>query len=86
MYPAYPEPPRLFEADLDDAVDVLHGAKRADLYEPILAAGEPESAMHAERLSLRPGSAARRRSRGQRAYRRSPPAKSRALTAPHWWR
>jgi LDH2 family malate/lactate/ureidoglycolate dehydrogenase len=42
--------PGLFEADLDDAIDVLHGAKRANPEKPVLVAGEPEDAMRAERL------------------------------------
>ena len=35
----------LFETDLSDAIDVLHGAKRADPEKPVLVAGEPEDMM-----------------------------------------
>jgi LDH2 family malate/lactate/ureidoglycolate dehydrogenase len=42
--------PGLFEADLDDAIDVLHGAKRANPEKPVLVAGEPEDFCRAERL------------------------------------
>jgi LDH2 family malate/lactate/ureidoglycolate dehydrogenase len=39
-----------FEADLDQVIDVLHGAKRADPDQPVLVAGDPEMATRAERL------------------------------------
>ena len=39
-----------FEADLDDVIDVLHGAKRADPRQPVLVAGDPERLTRAERL------------------------------------
>src|SRR6476661_8214651 len=39
-----------FEADLDDVIDVLHGAKRADPKQPVLVAGDPERLTRAERL------------------------------------
>ena len=39
-----------FEADLDDVIDVLHGAKRADPEQPVLVAGDPERLIRAERL------------------------------------
>jgi LDH2 family malate/lactate/ureidoglycolate dehydrogenase len=39
-----------FEADLDDVIDVLHGAKRADPEQPVLVAGDPERANKKERL------------------------------------
>jgi LDH2 family malate/lactate/ureidoglycolate dehydrogenase len=39
-----------FEADLDQVIDVLHGAKRADPSQPVLVAGDPEMATRAERL------------------------------------
>jgi LDH2 family malate/lactate/ureidoglycolate dehydrogenase len=39
-----------FEADLDDVIDVLHGAKRADPEQPVLVAGDPERLTRAERL------------------------------------
>ncbi|HZP36006.1 MAG TPA: Ldh family oxidoreductase [Methylomirabilota bacterium] len=39
-----------FEADLDDVIDVLHGAKRADPAQPVLVAGDPERLTRAERL------------------------------------
>lgn len=39
-----------FEADLDDVIDVLHGAKRADPAQPVLVAGDPEMATRQERL------------------------------------
>jgi len=39
-----------FEDDLDQVIDVLHGAKRADPSQPVLVAGDPEMATRAERL------------------------------------
>jgi LDH2 family malate/lactate/ureidoglycolate dehydrogenase len=39
-----------FESDLDDVIDVLHGAKRADPGQPVLVAGDPERLTRAERL------------------------------------
>ncbi len=39
-----------FERDLDDVIDVLHNAKRADPAQPVLVAGDPENATRAERL------------------------------------
>jgi len=39
-----------FEHDLDDVIDVLHGAKRADPAQPVLVAGDPERLTRAERL------------------------------------
>jgi LDH2 family malate/lactate/ureidoglycolate dehydrogenase len=39
-----------FERDLDDVIDVLHGAKRADPGQPVLVAGDPERLTRAERL------------------------------------
>jgi LDH2 family malate/lactate/ureidoglycolate dehydrogenase len=39
-----------FEGDLDDVIDVLHGAKRADPNQPVLVAGDPERLTRAERL------------------------------------
>lgn len=39
-----------FENDLDDVIDVLHAAKRADPEQPVLVAGDPESATRAARL------------------------------------
>ncbi|MBI2206134.1 MAG: Ldh family oxidoreductase [Candidatus Rokubacteria bacterium] len=39
-----------FEQDLDQVIDVLHGAKRADPAQPVLVAGDPEMATRAERL------------------------------------
>jgi LDH2 family malate/lactate/ureidoglycolate dehydrogenase len=39
-----------FEEDLDQVIDVLHGAKRADPNQPVLVAGDPEMATRAERL------------------------------------
>jgi len=39
-----------FESDLDDVIDVLHGAKRADRAQPVLVAGDPERLTRAERL------------------------------------
>ena len=41
----------LFEADVSDAIDVLHGAKRADPEKPIMVAGEPEDAMREKRMA-----------------------------------
>ncbi len=40
-----------FERDLDQVIDVLHQAKRADPAQPVLVAGDPEMATRAERLS-----------------------------------
>src|SRR5712692_4717229 len=40
-----------FERDLDQVIDVLHGAKRADPAQPVLVAGDPEMATRSERLS-----------------------------------
>jgi LDH2 family malate/lactate/ureidoglycolate dehydrogenase len=40
----------LFEEDLDQVIDVLHDAKRADPDQPVLVAGDPEMATRAERL------------------------------------
>jgi LDH2 family malate/lactate/ureidoglycolate dehydrogenase len=42
--------PGEFEEDLDQVIDVLHGAKRADPEQPVLVAGDPEIATRAERL------------------------------------
>jgi LDH2 family malate/lactate/ureidoglycolate dehydrogenase len=39
-----------FEGDLDDVIDVLHGAKRADPSQPVLVAGDPERLTRSERL------------------------------------
>jgi LDH2 family malate/lactate/ureidoglycolate dehydrogenase len=39
-----------FEDDLDQVIDVLHGARRADPAQPVLVAGDPELATRAERL------------------------------------
>jgi LDH2 family malate/lactate/ureidoglycolate dehydrogenase len=39
-----------FENDLDQVIDVLHDAKRADPAQPVLVAGDPEMATWAERL------------------------------------
>jgi LDH2 family malate/lactate/ureidoglycolate dehydrogenase len=39
-----------FENDLDQVIDVLHGARRADPAQPVLVAGDPETATRAERL------------------------------------
>lgn len=39
-----------FERDLDQVIDVLHGAKRADAAQPVLVAGDPEMATRDERL------------------------------------
>ena len=40
-----------FEEDLDQVIDVLHGAKRADPAQPVLVAGDPEIATRQERLA-----------------------------------
>ena len=40
-----------FEEDLDQVIDVLHGAKRADPAQPVLVAGDPEMATRQERLA-----------------------------------
>jgi LDH2 family malate/lactate/ureidoglycolate dehydrogenase len=39
-----------FEDDLDQVLDVLHGARRADPGQPVLVAGDPEMATRSERL------------------------------------
>ena len=39
-----------FERDLDDVIDVLHGARPADPSQPVLVAGDPERLTRAERL------------------------------------
>ena len=39
-----------FEGDLDQVIDTLHGARRADPAQPVLVAGDPEMATRAERL------------------------------------
>jgi LDH2 family malate/lactate/ureidoglycolate dehydrogenase len=39
-----------FEHDLDQVIDVLHAAKRADPAQPVLVAGDPEMATQRERL------------------------------------
>ncbi len=39
-----------FEQDLDQVIDVLHGAKRADPAQPVLVAGDPEMATRDDRL------------------------------------
>ncbi|MGQ0662810.1 MAG: Ldh family oxidoreductase [Pseudomonadota bacterium] len=43
-------PEGAFEDDLDQVIDVLHAAKRADADQPVLVAGDPELAIRAERL------------------------------------
>jgi LDH2 family malate/lactate/ureidoglycolate dehydrogenase len=42
--------PGAFEDDLDQVIDVLHGARRADPSQPVLVAGDPEMATRQERL------------------------------------
>jgi LDH2 family malate/lactate/ureidoglycolate dehydrogenase len=39
-----------FEEDLDQVIDVLHGARRADPGQPVLVAGDPELATRRQRL------------------------------------
>ncbi|HSE04398.1 MAG TPA: Ldh family oxidoreductase, partial [Methylomirabilota bacterium] len=39
-----------FERDLDDVIDVLHGAKRVDPKQAVLVAGDPERITRVERL------------------------------------
>ena len=39
-----------FEEDLDQVIDILHGAKRADPAQPVLVAGDPEMITRKERL------------------------------------
>jgi len=43
--------PGQFEEDLDQVIDVLHGARRADPDQPVLVAGDPEMATRAGRLA-----------------------------------
>jgi LDH2 family malate/lactate/ureidoglycolate dehydrogenase len=40
-----------FLADIDDVIDILHGAKPADPAQPVLVAGDPERAARTERLA-----------------------------------
>jgi LDH2 family malate/lactate/ureidoglycolate dehydrogenase len=40
-----------FENDLDDVIDVLRGAKRADPEQPVLVPGDPEQASREARLA-----------------------------------
>jgi LDH2 family malate/lactate/ureidoglycolate dehydrogenase len=40
-----------FEEDLDQVIDVLHGARPADPAQPVLVAGDPEVATRVERLA-----------------------------------
>ncbi len=40
-----------FEEDLDQVIDVLHNARRADPAQPVLVAGDPEMAARSERLA-----------------------------------
>ncbi len=42
--------PGAFESDLDQVIDTLHAAKRADPNQPVLVAGDPEMLTRAERL------------------------------------
>ena len=42
--------PGAFEDDLDQVIDILHGAKRADPKQPVLVAGDPEMLTKRERL------------------------------------
>ncbi len=42
--------PGAFEDDLDQVIDVLHAARRADPAQPVLVAGDPEMATRRERL------------------------------------
>ena len=42
--------PGMFEQDLDQVIDVLHNAKRADPAQPVLVAGDPEMATREQRL------------------------------------
>ncbi len=39
-----------FENDLDEVIDILHGAKRANPDQPVLVAGDPERTARAERM------------------------------------
>ncbi|PYO53996.1 MAG: hypothetical protein DMD83_23205, partial [Candidatus Rokuibacteriota bacterium] len=39
-----------FENDLDQVIDVLHGARRADRRQPVLVAGDPGMGARAERV------------------------------------
>lgn len=39
-----------FEDDLDQVIDVLHNARRADPAQPVLVAGDPEMETRTERL------------------------------------
>jgi LDH2 family malate/lactate/ureidoglycolate dehydrogenase len=42
--------PGMFENDLDQVIDVLHGTKPTDINQPVLVAGEPEFNMRTKRL------------------------------------
>jgi LDH2 family malate/lactate/ureidoglycolate dehydrogenase len=48
--PAAFRAPGTFQDDLDQVIDVLHGARRADPDQPVLVAGDPEAATRTERL------------------------------------
>ena len=43
--------PGAFENDLDEVIDTLHNAKRANPAQPVLVAGDPERSARAERLA-----------------------------------
>jgi LDH2 family malate/lactate/ureidoglycolate dehydrogenase len=49
--PAAFRAPGAFEEDLDQVIDVLHGARPADPARPVLVAGDPEMATRRERLA-----------------------------------
>jgi LDH2 family malate/lactate/ureidoglycolate dehydrogenase len=49
--PAAFRAPGAFEEDLDQVIDVLHGARPADPAQPVLVAGDPEMATRRERLA-----------------------------------
>lgn len=40
-----------FQSDLDEVIDTLHGARRADPHQPVLVAGDPERLARAERAA-----------------------------------
>jgi LDH2 family malate/lactate/ureidoglycolate dehydrogenase len=49
LSPAAFRPLAAFHADLDEVVDTLRGARRAEPHQPVLVAGDPERLAHAER-------------------------------------
>ena len=69
-----------FEDDLDQVIDVLRGAKRADPDQPVLIPGDPEMATRADRLAARrPGARRPDDAAPRRGEERRGPVRPRAL-------